>query len=110
MNKTEWESQLRDDLRSLEDGTDSKDIFQLAQARNDALRGRGATRRRLIWPTAAVTAASVLLAVFVATPWQTTEQPIPVANEKLIFGDNMDLYEDLDFYYWLSKAEDTTAG
>ena len=108
--KTEWEKQLQDDLHTLEEETGSQDIFRLAQARNTALHGKKPHHPRLIWPTMAATTASVMLAVFLVGPWSPGEQAVPLANEQLIYDESVDLYEDLDFYYWLAEETENTTG
>ena len=108
--KTESKQTLQNDLQFLEQETAAEDLFRLAQARNNALKGRGKKSHRLMWPATAVAAASVLLAVFLVGPFAPEKAPVPVASEKSLQDESDEFYENLEFYYWVAEAADLKTG
>jgi len=114
-------SKLRKDLLTLEQETAGEDLFHLTQARNDALQQRRRNQRTLFWPVLGTTFASLFLIGLLLLPNQQTgiQSPINSAqqnampitdtgvdDEMLEFSEeNLDLYEDLDFYDWLADIE-----
>lgn len=106
--KTKFEQSLQNDLRHSEQSVDAKHLQQLASFRQQALEGATLAPRRLrrfLWPTAGMALASILLLVFAL--------PLPplgptAANEYV--SDNLELYDDLEFYYWLADSEQDLRG
>lgn len=100
------EDQLKRDLLELENSTSSRDLFQLAQARNKALSSGGKRRQRFLWTALGTSLASVALVVLLVNP---EEEPLPamdMASTELQVDDPLyDIYEQLDFYDWLALTE-----
>ncbi len=110
--KTEFEQNLQSDLRHSEQAVDSAQLQQLAAFRQQALQAMPANvalprhrLRRLLWPTAGMALASILLLVLVL-PFSAFKPTL--SNEYL--SDNMELYNDLEFYYWLADNEEDLRG
>ncbi len=103
------EKRLREDLRQLEVDNAPAEVFKLAQARDRALTQSRRSTKRFFWPTLATSMATALLLVVLAVIINPTEQPLPT-NAMSITDIQLDeplieLYEDLDFYHWLSESE-----
>ena len=104
---------LHEDLVALEQETANGDLFRLAQARNSALQNSSGKLRKTLWPLWATSLASmVLVGVFVLQPQPLQHSDSPplgnadTNNTVLEFSEeNLDLYEDLDFYDWLADIE-----
>lgn len=64
--------------------------------------------RRIVWPTTGMALASLIAVVLIQNtdPARNSEQP--AVKEK--YSDNFDLYENLDFYYWLANGENDIRG
>ncbi len=120
MNNTE--SKLRNDLLELEQETTCEDQFRLAQTRNNALSQTSRARKSYFWPALATSFASIILIGVLFNPSQQTEPTTTLSstnpsstellNEYYLFelsadllDENIDLYEDLDFYDWLAQAD-----
>ena len=110
--KTEFEQNLQSDLRHSEQLVDSVQLQQLAAVRQQAIEAMPANvalprhrLRRLLWPTAGMALASVLLLVL-ALPFSPFKPTL--SNESL--SDNRELYDDLEFYYWLADSEEDLRG
>ena len=103
------EKRLREDLRQLEVDNAPADVFQLAQARKRALTQSRRSTKRFLWPTLATSMATALLLVVIAVIINPTEQPLPTNSMRItdiqLDEPFVDLYEDLDFYHWLSEPE-----
>ena len=107
-----FEDKLRDDLHNLEETTRAPEIFRLAQARNRALAQTEPTSAKLLWPVMGASMASVVLAtVLIFQPDSTgshnqlgNQLDNQLASESMI-DDSIELYEDLDFYYWLAETD-----
>jgi hypothetical protein len=103
------EKLLRDDLRQLEANNASAELFQLAQARKSALTQSRPDKKRLIWPTLATSMATALLLVVIAMIFNPTEQSLPSSAMTMtdiqIDEPLVELYEELDFYHWLSESQ-----
>ena len=108
---------LQKDLQELENNTEARDIFRLAQARNKALSQSDSKQRNRLFPALGASMASILLVSFFFF------QQVPISiNDKFVSGvnseerlfelddENLDLYEDLDFYYWLATNEQGATG
>jgi hypothetical protein len=103
---------IRESLDRDADALDEETLLRLRRIRLDALETPG-TRRTLFafprWLTAGglTTAAVVAVAVSVWTISVRQRQPVslPEEVEVLVIKDHLDLYEDLDFYRWLTADE-----
>lgn len=107
-----FEKRLRQDLRAREADMDAKDVFGLAQARNNALKGKQKRKRglQLLWPAMGTAFASVLLVmIFTGSPERATA-PKGLAADDYLLDENADLYEDLEFYYWIAETENRGTG
>jgi hypothetical protein len=115
-NNSQFEQALQRDLQSMEAHSDAQDVFALAQARNQALAQSRNPSRKLLWPAMGASLASVsIAALLISGPsWQlfnSTEGNGLLTepdNSMLISDfdtDAIELYEDLDFYYWLADAD-----
>ncbi|MBQ0721038.1 MAG: hypothetical protein KBT88_03635 [Gammaproteobacteria bacterium] len=105
--KTEFEQGLQNDLRHGEQAIDTQQMARLSALRQQALHVQPASTtamprrlRRLLWPSAGMALASILVLVLTLpfSPFSATS-----SNEYL--SDNFELYEDLEFYYWLAANE-----
>lgn len=105
---SKFEIQIRDDLIRVEKDIDLDINKQLAAARTKAVAGY--TRpwiryvKQILWPTAGMVMASLLVFVVVlgpASPLRTHDSL--VVDEQNI--ENLELLKDLDFYHWLSENE-----
>ena len=105
-----FESKLREDLHAIEQTIDAPELFQLAQARNRAL-AQEQPKASIIWPALGVSLASALMVAVLVVPdyWLPNNQLVDgVVNEDLLFEiteDNIELYEELDFYHWLAETD-----
>lgn len=105
---SKFEAELRDDLHTLEETTGAPEIFRLAQARNRALAQTEPTSGKLLWPVMGASMASVLLATVLIIQPDSRELGSQVDNQlatEMIIDDSIELYEDLDFYYWLAETD-----
>lgn len=109
---SKFEAELRDDLHTLEETTGAPEIFRLAKARNRALAQTEPTSGKLRWPVMGASMASVLLATVLIVQPDSTELSSQVDNQlgtqlatEMIIDDSIELYEDLDFYYWLAETD-----
>ena len=116
-SKHKLENSLQQDFQCLENETEARDVFRLAQARNRALSQSGSERKKRFFPKFAASMASILLVAF----FFFQENPI-ILNSDIIsdissadstfeFDDeNIELHEDLDFYYWLADNQQGATG
>ncbi len=105
---TKFEQSLQSDLRRSEQAIDAEHLQQLADFRLQALENTTLTPRRLrrfLWPTAGMALASILVLVL-AMPFSPLGPTAP--NEYV--SDNLELYDDLEFYYWLADNEQDLRG
>ena len=104
-----FESTLREDLHAVEQTTGAPEVFRLAQARHRAL-AQAQPKASIIWPALGVSLASAFMLAVLVVPdyWLPNNQLVDgVVNEDLLFEiteDNIELYEELDFYYWLAET------
>ena len=99
----EFERTVRDDLRTLERRLDSRTARALEAGRGKAL--AAARKRRLpsfLMPAAGMAAASVVALVLLLSPEHQNGVQAPADDPRL--SENVDFYEDLDFYYWLAES------
>ena len=108
---------LQQDLQQLESETEARDIFRLAQARNRALSQAPPKLKNRFLPVLGASMASVLLAAaffFQQSPLSLDNEvvgDITLEESSFEFDDeNMELYEDLDFYYWLADNDQGATG
>jgi hypothetical protein len=111
--KSTFEKRLRDDLISTENNLDPKLKKQLSAARKQAIDSyRQPWYRQLqwaIWPaTGMITATALVFAIMISpiSPWPS--HGTLIVNEQS--SENIDLLEDLDFYYWLSENDEELRG
>jgi len=108
--QTDFEKKLAQQLRSTETETQAADLFRLAQGRNRALSQGKATSFRLSWPAAGATLASIIMFAVLLPDQPSTDQDRPlisgVSTEQLAVSDPIELYQDLDFYYWLADIDE----
>jgi len=116
-SKQTLENNLQQDLQCLENDTEARDIFRLAQARNKALSQDSSDRKRGFLPALSASTATILLVAF----FFFQEAPVPLNKETIselnsadsafeFDNENIELYEDLDFYYWLADNEQGGTG
>ena len=103
---------LQQDLQSVEAGTEARDIFRLAQARNSALAQRGQSYTRFLRPVFGASIMSVLmLSLFLLQSLPHTNDDAFDSQYAKDFSElNIDLYEDLEFYYWLAASQQSATG
>lgn len=105
-----FESTLREDLHAIEQTAGAPEVFRLAQARHRAL-AQAQPKASSIWPLLGVSLASALMLAVLVVPdyWLPNNQLVDgVVTEELLFEiteDNIELYEELDFYYWLAETD-----
>ena len=110
--KTQFEQDLQTRLRHNEQTIDTENLTQLADIRQQALGLQLTSKtnpphrwRRFSWPTAGMALAS-LLVIVLATPLSPFTSPSSIEY----LSDNVELYDDLEFYYWLAENEQSFRG
>lgn len=103
-----WTERIRQQLDHSARDLDAATLSRLNQARQAALQAaRSPKPRPWLWPTAMATACSLALAVAI---WpRVVPQPVPAPTTAsqpedftMLAGDEqLDLYQELDFYAWL---------
>jgi hypothetical protein len=103
---------VRDALDRNAVSLDEDTLLRLRQIRLDAVESAGRGRRFFAFPslvTAGGLATAAVVAVAVAIWSEPARQPLPVSHPEdvqvLVAKDHLDLYQDLDFYRWLSQNE-----
>ena len=103
---------LQKDLQSVEAGTEARDIFRLAQARNSALAQRGPGYARFLRSVFGASIMSVLmLSLFLLQ--NAADINVGAVDPQYVneFSEqDIDLYEDLEFYYWLAESQRSATG
>jgi hypothetical protein len=103
---------IRETLDRKADALDEETLLRLRRVRLDALETAGKRRTLFAFPrwltagglaTAAVVAVAVSVWTFTAR--QQSPASLPEEVEVLVIKDHLDLYEDLEFYRWLSADE-----
>lgn len=115
---TSFEQHLHQDLVALEETTAAPEIFHLAQARRRAMAQEKHSQPKILWPTFGVSLASwALVGVILNGQMGLDNQQEAsikgnlgneVANDEMLLDTSdeyLDLYEDLDFYYWLADTD-----
>ncbi|TNE75328.1 MAG: hypothetical protein EP334_10555 [Gammaproteobacteria bacterium] len=107
----DFERQMQQVLRRSERDIDDNTARDLAAARQTALGARSKQRvPRFFVPATGMALASVLALVLVLSP-DIQDQPNPSAGqEEVLLSESIDLYEDMDFYYWLAGEESNLQG
>jgi hypothetical protein len=100
---TQFEQNLRQQLRSQEYQLDPAISERLQQARHQAVaRARFKRWPRFLVPTFAMATASMVAAILVWSPVDGTHHG---ATNDNFPAEHAELYEDLDFYYWLAESQ-----
>lgn len=101
---------LDGDVENLDGATRSR-LTRMRQAALDA--GKAAPRHRMgrgfRWLAGAAAAAAVVIAVVLSggrTPVELADSAAPEDFEVMALEENLDFYEELDFYAWLAETED----
>jgi hypothetical protein len=103
-----FEIQMRDELTHIEADIDPNISQQLTLARRKAIdchtKPWARYVKQILWPTAGMVMASFLVFVVILGPTSPllTHDNLVVDEQSI---DNIELLEDLDFYYWLSENE-----
>jgi hypothetical protein len=106
---TKFEQSLQSELRHSERVIDTQHLQRLADCRQQALDSTAlapSRLRRFLWPSAGMALASIL--VFVLAMMPLSPLGPTVTNEYV--SDNQELYDDLEFYYWLADNEQDLRG
>lgn len=107
---TNLEKQLQDALRQSEDQLDSATNYRLCQTRASALKAEGnRSLPRFFIPLAATAAASILAVLVVFSP-MTQDIQRGSSQEEFLLSEEIDLYEDIEFYSWLASDTDRLRG
>ena len=101
------EKQMRDLLRSSERELDTNTVQSLAHARSEALKSASTKGRppRFFMPVTGMALASVIALILVLSPNLQDNQTVPKGQDEILLSEGIDLYEDMDFYYWLASEE-----
>lgn len=108
----DFEHKMRAVLRSSERKLDANTTQRLAQARSEALKSVSTKWRmpRFLMPATGMALASVVALIFVLSPNLQNNQTSPLKQEEILLSEGIDLYEDMDFYYWLAAEESNLKG
>ncbi len=108
----DFEHKMRDVLRSSERELDATTTQRLAEARSEALKSAATKWRmpRFLMPATGMALASVVALVLVLSPNLQNNQTSPLNQEEILLSEGIDLYEDMDFYYWLAAEESNLKG
>ncbi len=107
---TKFEQRLQTQLRYSEQTIDAKHLQRLSVYRQQAFDNAAlapSRLRRLLWPSAGMALASILVFVLAIIVPLSPLGPT-VTNEYV--SDNQELYDDLEFYYWLADSEQDPRG
>lgn len=99
----EFEKNARNQLRAAERELDPQTLAALSAMRREVL-AKAKPRRlpRFVMPAFGMAMASVVAMVLVFSPTSDQENSHSPANPQL--SDNIELYEDMDFYNWLAQS------
>lgn len=107
----EFETQMRDVLRHSERELDTDTTQYLAQARSYAMSTASKRKSpRFFMPVTGMVLASVVALVLVLSPNIRDNQATPLSNDEILLSEGIDLYEDMDFYYWLASENNNLKG
>ena len=104
-----WTHSIRNELERSARDLDGASLSRLNQARQAALQSaRGKRASRWAWPTTLATACALTLAIAIWPRLVPEPVPMPTATTSaaddfpmLAGADDLELYEELDFYAWL---------
>ena len=109
-NEDAFLSQVKDQLNRGSDTLDKEVVARLRRARYEALHSKPKHIPGL-WPISGLATACTALLV-VAIWWERPVEPVPNGTaqivedvEVLTATDQLDFYEDLEFYGWLAETE-----
>lgn len=107
----DFERHMQGVLRRSERDIDDDTAQRLANARRHAL---NATRKqrvaRFFVPATGMALASILALVLVMSPDLNDNGKPQSKQEEALLSEPMDLYEDMDFYYWLAREDSNLKG
>ncbi len=107
----DFERQMQQILRRSERDIDDQIIQKLASARETALGARNKQRvPRFFVPATGMALASILAVVLVMSPDLMETTNSNGGQEEALLSESMDLYEDMDFYYWLAREDSNLQG
>lgn len=99
---SEFETKAQNLLRKSEHKLDNGVAQQLASARRQVLNSHKRSRLpSFLLPATGMALASLIAVVLVYSPLENQRS---IEDEALI-SEGIELYEDLDFYYWLASQE-----
>ena len=111
LDMKEFEIQMRDVLRRSERELDTDTTQHLAQARSHAMNAASKRKSpRFFMPVTGMALASVVALVLVLSPNLQDNQTTPLSNDEILLSEGIDLYEDMDFYYWLASENHNLKG
>lgn len=107
----DFERHMQSALRRSERDIDDDTAQRLAKARRHALSATSKQRvPRFFVPATGMALASVLALVLVLSPDLLEDGKTLSKQEEVQLNEPMDLYEDMDFYYWLSREDGNLKG
>lgn len=98
---------LREVLRRSEQELDAATIQQLNSARTRALNAEKPRIPRFFVPVTGMAVATAFALILVLSP--ATQDP-SLNQDDMLISEGLDLYEDMDFYYWLANEENNLQG
>ncbi len=105
----EFEKSIRGQLRSAERDLDPDTVAALSTMRKDILAHAGKRHLpRFFVPAFSMAMASVVAMILVFSPATDNTDQVSPSSPKL--SENIEIYEDMDFYYWLAQAGDDLKG
>lgn len=107
----DFERQMQSVLRRSERDIDDDTALRLAEARHQALLATSKQRvPRFFIPATGMALASILALVLVLSPDLLEDGKPSTTKEEVLLSEPMDLYEDMDFYYWLAREDGNLKG
>ncbi|WP_461515652.1 hypothetical protein [Porticoccus sp.] len=107
----DFERHMQSVLRRSERDIDDDSAQRLANARRHAL---NATRKqrvaRFFVPATSMALASILALALVLSPDMQDNGKSQSKQEEALLSEPIDLYEDMDFYYWLAREDGNLKG
>jgi len=104
---SKFETQLKQQLTASIGRIEHEDISRLNQARHIALSASNTRRFTLpMWSTGVAASFAAIFMIYLSVP--TALQPHidePLASVALLEQEEIELYEDLDFYEWLEAEQ-----
>jgi len=110
--KSALEAGTREAYRDSLEGIDAATRSRLTQARHRALQELPKRRSRAVrWlPAGAVAAAALMAWVLVSTGPTGLSQPEQADIEILLAEDELEMFEDLEFYAWIDELDELEGG